>query len=236
MTYKLRHSARAKYLRIIIKPGVIEVVAPLKTTDKQIQSFVTSQQSWIQSTLIRVAEKAEAIPELAPSDYTDGVCIPFQGQKLPLLLKHHASKTTRIQLKADTHFIATLANDIPTEQRSEVIRQALIRWMKKQARQLTNELIEKHAPQLNLYPRSLKIKTLSSRWGSCGPHNDINMNWLLLLAPPQALEYVVIHELCHIKHKNHSPDFWNLIAKHFPDYQQQRNWLKQHGASLMKGL
>jgi len=57
-----------------------------------------------------------------------------------------------------------------------------------------------------------------------------------MLAPPSALEYVVVHELCHIKHKNHSKDFWLLVAEHFPDYQQQRRWLKQHGAGLMQGL
>ena len=85
-------------------------------------------------------------------------------------------------------------------------------------------------------PRSLKIKTQKSRWGSCGPNNDINMNWLLMLAPPEAMEYVVVHELCHIIHKNHSKDFWGLVAEHLPAYQQQRLWLKQQGVSLMKGL
>ena len=108
--------------------------------------------------------------------------------------------------------------------------------MKNQARLQANFLIEKHGGSLALYPRSLKIKTQKSRWGSCGPNNDINLNWLLMLAPPSALEYVIVHELCHIKHKNHSRDFWDLVTQHFPDYREQRRWLKQHGASLMKGL
>jgi predicted metal-dependent hydrolase len=82
----------------------------------------------------------------------------------------------------------------------------------------------------------LRIKTQKSRWGSCGPNNDINLNWLLMLAPAAALEYVVVHELCHIKHKNHSAAFWQLVAEHLPNYQQQRHWLKQHGARVMQGL
>jgi len=108
--------------------------------------------------------------------------------------------------------------------------------MKQQARQQAAWLIEKHTAKHHLIPRGLRIKTLKSRWGSCGPHNDINLNWLLMLAPPVIFEYVVIHELCHIKHKNHSKEFWHLVADHMPDYLQHRQWLKQHGSSLMQGL
>ena len=87
-----------------------------------------------------------------------------------------------------------------------------------------------------LYPRFIKIKTQKSRWGSCGIHNDINLNWLLILAPPQVMEYVVIHELCHIKERNHSQKFWLLVKSHLADYQIQRNWLKKEGRRLMQGL
>jgi predicted metal-dependent hydrolase len=97
-------------------------------------------------------------------------------------------------------------------------------------------MIDKHSPKHQLYPRSLCIKTQKTRWGSCGPNNDINLNWLLMLAPPVVLEYVVVHELCHIQHKNHSKDFWLLVAKHMPDYLTHRRWLKANGASLMRGL
>ena len=108
--------------------------------------------------------------------------------------------------------------------------------MKQQARRMALELIEKHCQTHNLLPRNLRIKTQKSRWGSCGPKNDINLNWLLVLAPPLILEYVVVHELCHIKHKNHSKEFWSLVADHMPNFLQHRHWLKQHGAHLMQGL
>jgi predicted metal-dependent hydrolase len=234
--YSLRRSERAKTTRIVVKADKIEVVAPPKVSERQIKAFVAAQQDWIKAAILRVADHAQAIPSLAPDCYTNGVNIPYQGRQIPLQLKTEQRKTTRVQLHDDFGFIVNLPSGISAAQCSESIRLALVRWMKNQAGLQAALLIEKHASRLQLFPRSLKIKTQKSRWGSCGPHNDLNLNWLLLLAPPEVFEYVVIHELCHIKHKNHSQDFWQLVGKHYPDYQQQRQWLKQHGASLMKGL
>ena len=85
-------------------------------------------------------------------------------------------------------------------------------------------------------PRTLNIKNQKSRWGSCGIHNDIQINALLIIAPPAVLEYVVVHELCHIQICNHSPQFWALVADHLPDYKTPHHWLKQHGNRLMQGF
>ena len=186
--------------------------------------------------MLRVTDRALAIASLAPACYTEGATVPYQGRQIPLQLNRDHRKTIRVQLHNEQSFIINLPNNLSDEQSSETIRLALVRWMKNQAKLQAGLLIEKHAPRFALFPRSLKIKTQKSRWGSCGPHDDLNLNWLLMLAPPEVFEYVVIHELCHIKHKNHAQDFWQLVSRHDPDYQQHRRWLKQHGASIMKGL
>ena len=236
LIYSLRRSQRAKAARIVVKPGRIEVVAPLKVSERRIKEFVESQQDWIRAAVLRVTEKAHAIPSFAPAHYTDGVTIPYQGKQVPLSIKPVNTKTIRIHRQSDLGFTVSLPNSLDHQLSSELIRLALIRWMKNQIRQQAGLLIDQHAGQFALFPRSLKIKAQKSRWGSCGPNNDINLNWLLILAPPEVLEYVVVHELCHIRHKNHSKDFWGLVLKHLPDYVEPRRWLKQHGASLMKGL
>ncbi|MGZ4958754.1 MAG: M48 family metallopeptidase [Methylomonas sp.] len=234
--YSLRRSQRAKTTRIIVKPGRIEVVAPLKASERRIKAFVEEKQDWIRAAAKRIADRMQAVPCLAPAHYSDGATVPFLGRQIPLQIKQTQGKTVRIQFHDDEVFLVYLPTSVEPHQSSELIRLSLIRWMKQQARLHASTLIEKHAQQLGLFPRSLRIKTQKSRWGSCGPYNDINLNWLLMLAPLPALEYVVVHELCHIRHKNHSRDFWGLVSEHLPDYLQQRRWLKQHGASLMKGL
>ncbi|AMK75281.1 MULTISPECIES: M48 family metallopeptidase [Methylomonas] len=237
LLYSLRRSSRAKNTRIVVTAEKIEVVAPLKVSERRIQAFVQAQQSWIEAALKRVAGRVQAAaPRLAPSEYMDGAQIPYRGRRLPLKITAGKTKTVRIELLNDEMFWVKLPAGIADEQHSTLIRQALTRWMKNQAKQHVQQLVDIHAPRFALFPRSIRIKTQKSRWGSCGPKNDINMNWLLLLAPPAALEYVVVHELCHIKHKNHSPVFWQLVAEHLPDFKQHRLWLKQHGASVMQGL
>ena len=140
----------------------------------------------------------------------------------------------KIKITFDKQFIAHIPQTLSAEEQPNALKNALIVWLKKQAKQQVEEIIKQHSPRYGLLPRSLTIKRQKSRWGSCGIHDDIHINWLLMSAPPSVLEYVVVHELCHLKVRNHSSDFWNLVAQHLPDYQQQRQWLKKHGAILMR--
>ena len=235
LSYTIRRSHRAKYTRIVVKPGAIEVVAPIQICDEQIRAFVVLQQGWIRNALRRVEDKAAAAPTITPRCYEDGVAVPYQGRQIPLRVSHIQTGATRIRWLDENQLHISVPADT-TQPSNDIIKQALERWMKNQARRQALLLMEKHQHAHHLHPRSLKIKTQKSRWGSCGPHNDINLNWLLMLAPPAVFEYVVVHELCHIRHKNHSKDFWGLVEAHLPEYQQHRQWLKQHGASLMAGL
>ena len=213
----------------------IEVVAPLRVSTSKIHAFVKSQQQWVINATEKVELKKQNINKLAPEKYLDGVAVPFLGKQIRIRLKSHALKKVKIELNED-YFNIYLPARYEGENNSELIRLTLINWMKKQALEMANSYIALHTHKYNLTPRYIKIKTQKSRWGSCGIHNDINLNWLLIIAPPEVMEYVVVHELCHIKERNHSAKFWQLVDIHLPGYQKQRNWLKQNGMSLMQGL
>lgn len=236
LPYSLRRSERAKKTRIVVTADKIEVVAPPKVPERKIKAFVEAQQDWIRDAVKRVASRTRTVTGMAPAHYGEGAQIPYQGRHLPLAIKPTQAKTLRVQLLAEAQFMVYLPTTLADSDSSEHIKNALERWMKQQAKLHAVNMIAKHADKYALRPRGLRIKTQKSRWGSCGPKNDVNLNWLLMLAPPLVMEYVVVHELCHIKHKNHSKDFWQLVAEHMPDYLQHRRWLKQHGASVMKGL
>lgn len=235
ISYQLRRSERAQKTRIVVSADKIEVVAPLKVSEQRVKAFVNAQQEWIRKALKRVQLRAQSVKSLAPARYAEGTHVPYLGRSLPLSIQATPARRLKVALSADTHFVVHVP-DAAISDSSEPIRQALQHWMKQQARLHAQHYIEQHGPKYGLLPRSLRIKTQKSRWGSCGPNNDINLNWLLMLAPPVIMEYVVVHELCHIRHKNHSQDFWQLVAEHMPDYLQHRKWLKQHGANLMRGL
>lgn len=233
--YNIRRSQRAKKTRIIVTAEKIEVVAPLRVSTSKIHAFVESQQDWIVAATDKVEAKRKKINRLSPELYADGVAVPFRGKQTRIRLKSHALKKVKIELN-EHYFNIYLPARYEGGSNSELIRLALIDWMKKQALKRVNSYIMLHTHKYNLTPRYIKIKNQKSRWGSCGIHNDINLNWLLILAPPEVMEYVVVHELCHIKERNHSAKFWQLVAAHLPDYQQQRDWLRRNGMSLMQGL
>ncbi len=80
--------------------------------------------------------------------------------------------------------------------------------------------------------RKIRIKDQKTRWGSCSSLNNLNFSWRLIMAPPEVLDYVVVHELCHLTHMNHSKDFWGMVARIMPGYQESKRWLKENGMLL----
>jgi predicted metal-dependent hydrolase len=217
-----------------VTPGKVEVVAPTKVAEHKIHHFVQSKQQWIIQALTKIEAKSQQHTKLAPTFYGHGAEIPYQGASYKLAVR--PTKLKRIKIEFCREFIAHVPNALIDKDHGAELREALIRWMKKESKCQVEQLVNRHAETKQLFPLTIKIKTQKSRWGSCGIHNDININWLLIIAPPEVLEYVVVHELCHIKIRNHSAHFWALVAEHLPDYQNRRRWLKKHGGSLMMGL
>jgi len=213
----------------------IEVVAPLRVSERKIHAFVKAQQDWIETATDKVAKNKQTIKKLSPTQYKEGVSIPYQGEQKKIQLQSRALRKVNIVFDQEV-FTIDIPDIVDEADKHDLIRLALIDWMKKQALKQMQAMVDIYAEKYNLYPRMIRVKTQKSRWGSCGIHNDINLNWLLILTPPNVMEYVVIHEICHIKERNHSADFWMLVEKHCPDYREYRLWLKQNGQHVMQGL
>lgn len=232
-SYQIRRSPRATRVRIVVTLNKIEVVAPLAVTEQHLHKFVSDKQQWILASQSKLLSKAPT-QTAAPIRYRANSLIPYQGQPYPLVLTKTQQKQVKIQF--DNGFIVQHPDSLDDEQSHNAIKNALIAWLKQQAKAQVHYYVSRHMATYQLKPRSIIIRKQKSRWGSCGIHNDININWLLIMAPPEVLEYVVVHELCHIKERNHSPAFWRLVGQHLPNYEQQRAWLKQHGLALMHSI
>jgi hypothetical protein len=232
-TYSIRRSQRATKTRIVVSTGhKVEVVAPPQVPEQKLHQFVSEKQHWIVSAMHKLA--CRQLPSPTPTIYHDGSSIKYLGVNYPLTIVPTTLKRAKISFV--NGFIASIPESLAPTEHNDAIKTSLTCWMKHQARVKVEQLVTQHAKTRNLIPHSINIKTQKSRWGSCGIHNDININWLLVLAPPEVLEYVVVHELCHIRVRNHSPRFWQLVSEHLPDYQEPQLWLKQNGSQLMRGL
>jgi predicted metal-dependent hydrolase len=234
-SYTLRYSQRATRVRIIVSANQVEVVVPAKVSTHKIHQFMDEKQQWILAALAKMVAKnqVDAVSLLSVLSH-DGAEVTYLGAKHRLIIKLTPLKELTIAFSCE--FVAYVPEALLIKEHHEAIKTALIVWMKQQAKHHVERLVKDHTDKKQLVPRTINIRTQKSRWGSCGIHNDIQINWLLVMAPIEVLEYVVVHELCHIQEKNHSRHFWALVALHLPDYQSQRRWLKQHGSQLMHSL
>lgn len=111
-----------------------------------------------------------------------------------------------------------------------------IEQLREQARKLVTERVRYYAPIIGVTYGQIAIRTQHTRWGSCSSKGNLNFNCLLALVPPEVLDYVVVHELCHRKELNHSIRFWSGVERVLPDYKNQRRWLKDNGTILIRRI
>jgi len=116
----------------------------------------------------------------------------------------------------------------------QIVKTALLHWYRGQAEKILKDRVEYYGHFITEPVGVVRIKEQKSRWGSCSTKGNLNLNWRLLLAPQEVLDYVVVHELAHLKIMNHSSDFWKYVAEILPDYKRWDRWLKQNGAYLMQ--
>ncbi len=223
--YVLRISARARMVRLVIRPETgLEVVAPRGTPQSRIEQVLAEKARWIAATLDRMARETAAYPR---AQLIDGAILPFAGREISLALRAGApSGRYRATLDGDTLTLYV------AETRHETIRRALEAWYRLQAGAIFVEHLAACNAGYGFAYGRVAIKEQKSRWGSCSRKGNLNFNWRLLLAPLPVLDYVVVHELCHLRELNHSPRFWSLVAQRCPDYASQRRWLREHGRGL----
>ena len=111
-------------------------------------------------------------------------------------------------------------------------RKAAEEWMRAESRDEFEEEVARQAIRMRAHPKAISIRDQRTRWGSCSSLGNLSFNWRLVMAPPTILQYVVIHELAHLFEPNHSKDFWAIVAKYYPDYNQARAWLRKNSTSL----
>ncbi len=223
----IRQSLKARRLRIVVRPDAVELVIPKGGSEREALRFLEQHKPWVLSKLEEVRKRMGATPEKPALIAPDGT-IPFQGLAIRAAEVKASGKRFRVRFDENQGFEFHLPEGLlPSDELLKAGLFAAVRpWMDAAVRRHIEALVGLEA----LDPRMIRIKRMRSRWGSCGPRGDINLNWILAFMPPEILEYVVFHELCHLRHRNHSEAFWQLVATRIPDWRRRRDWLKREGA------
>jgi predicted metal-dependent hydrolase len=229
--YRIRISKRARRLRLVVTAEGIEVVVPPGVAAGVVDNFIVSRHDWLLATYRDIVTRVERFG--GPAQWTSGARIPFRGEQQLLSIQATRDATIRVIHHAGEGFEVQLPDSVAPERREQVVKVTMVNWLKGYARRDVETYADHYSRAMQRYPRRIRIKEQKNLWGSCGKNDEININWRLILAPQTVLEYVVVHELCHLFHRNHSGAFWQLVGQHLPDYQSRRNWLKSNGAALM---
>jgi predicted metal-dependent hydrolase len=225
ITYRHRVSRRARRLRFEVRPGNgLEVTTPPGVSVARIEAVMREKTDWITKMLVRYAQPPLSV---VATPLQSGALLPFAGGQLRLVLdagRPCRRKTAVMEGGTLRLFLDSMS--------PEVVRAAIERWYRRQAHHVFAERATYWNAQFGYNYGRIAIRDQKSRWGSCSRQGNLNFNWRLLLAPLVVLDYIVIHELAHLKEGNHSPRFWALVAEQCPDYRDQRAWLRHHGPEL----
>ncbi|BDU51619.1 M48 family metallopeptidase [Haliovirga abyssi] len=219
---------KKKNLSISIKrDGKIIVSAPLNAKYEDIEKIILSKGKWILKKLEIINDNIHLQKE---KKYVNGELFLYLGKNYKLeILKCEDLKNTKIELLEDKLKIK-INNKLESDK--EYIKKELYKWYMQKAMEKLEERMKIHSSKNNLYYRSITIKNSKTYWGSCSTNGDINFNWKIIMTPLEIIDYVVIHELSHLIHHNHSKKFWDLVSKSIPDYKIKRKWLRINGINL----
>jgi len=211
-----------------VRPGGVEVVAPLRMRETEIAAFVEHNRVWIRTktgALRRLLAEHPGSPRLI-----DGARIPCRGRTVTLRVV--ASPDGRARVREGDGIEVGVPAALMPDQHEGVVERLVRQWLKAQARVDAEGHVARHGPPHGLTPSSIRIKEQKRLWGSCTARGAINLNWRLILAPPAVFEYVVVHELCHLRVPNHQSIFWRLVGEVLPEFEAQRRWLRVNGRLL----
>ena len=218
----VRSARRKKTVTITIDPAEgVRVAAPLRTPNSEIEAIVRKRADWI---LRKLAEEPPDEPE--PRQFATGEKLYYLGRELTLVVQLTTGDEPSVSLEADCLRVECPAW-VPEERRTYAIRQLLVSWYKQQAAELLRESVERWQPSVGTSPARISIGDQKTRWGSCSSKGSLRFNLRLAMAPQALIDYVAVHELCHLLESNHSAAFWEQVARVMPDYEARRRKLRE---------
>ena len=204
--------SRRKTIALVIDSDAELIVrAPFYASTSDIMRFVEAKQDWIVRKTQEMKQKKEERPKLA---LQEGETIPYLGRECMIF----RGLTRKICFDGKAFLL-------PQSQDAD---KKLIQWYKKRAAVILQERVATIAESMQVSPAGVKVTSAKTRWGSCSGTDHLNFSWRLIMCPPEVVDYVVVHELCHILHKNHSKSFWESVGRVDALYQEHENWLKEN--------
>lgn len=220
---KVGYSKRKTIQIMILPPESIIVKAPYGYSHGELKGFVEGKRNWIKKKLDFFEH--HNIKEIDRS-YISGEKFLLFGQEYTLSVIEDSNHNPKVAIEKDKLKVTVPSSD------TELIKKVLEGFYRVKVKETISKLSIKYESLIGLKPNMIRIKKQKKRWGSCSSKGNLNFNLKLAMAPIEVIDYVVLHEFCHLRHMNHSRDFWNLVESYMPDYKSRKEWLKINGHRL----
>ena len=198
------------------------IAAPHFTPISEINRFVQEKQKWIHQAIKK--NKEELIKNKA-KEYISGERFYYLGESFPLETFFEKNEKEGLVFWDNSFYLN--APDVEAKK-----REYFIKWYKSKAREYFAERVNFYSQELNLRVKSVRVTSAEKRWGSCSGENNLSFSFRLIMAPPHVIDYVIVHELMHIKEKSHSSRFWQLMESAMPQYKLRRRWFKDNNSKF----
>lgn len=218
--YNLKRSSR-RTIGFVIDDRGLSITAPRWVTLGEIEHAISEKQKWIFAKLAEWRTSA-ARRVLPPMEWQDGASLPFLGKSITLKLE---SPIGALMFDADA---CMLHLGLPPSATEQQIKDRVQGWLQTQARRLFGERLDVYAERLGVRHSAYALSSAATRWGSCTADGKIRLSWRLVHFPMSLIDYVVAHELAHLKEMNHSPRFWDTVESIFPEFREAREQLRSH--------
>ncbi|SES96306.1 M48 family metallopeptidase [Thalassotalea agarivorans] len=221
--FQVIRSARRQTLAIQVKQGEVIVRAPVYISDDYINQLVERKHKWIQSKLVCQQQKLDD-----RFSYQQDDSLYWLGQKHRFSVELGSKNTVQVSDKGIIVVLKPIANESQTNQTVR-IKRVLLKWLTTNAKRVLVQRVAELSALTGLAYNDVNVRQYKARWGSCNSQKRISLNVFLMMAPPWVVDYVIIHELCHTRHMNHSKAYWQLVQHHFPLYRSAKAWLNHRG-------
>ncbi|PME29263.1 hypothetical protein BCV39_08670 [Vibrio sp. 10N.286.55.E10] len=219
----VERTSRRKTASIKVEEGEVIIVVPKLLERDKIDKLLASKHQWI---VEKIAQYQTASPATM-REYVSGESLPYLGRNYRLkVLKGDLAPTKLLNGRI------TVTVPEPSTQ-THYIRRALTNWYKRHADKKIREKVRRYESLVGVETGVVRTKEFKSRWGSCTPYGDLEFNWVIVMAPNRVVDYVVVHELCHLIHHDHSPQFWKEVERVMPDYKEHKEWLRGNAQNLI---
>lgn len=208
---------RRRSIGFVVGPDGLEVRAPKWVTLKEVELGLQERGEWVLRKWAEVQERQKNIRQI---EWADGACLDYLGTSIRLRLSPEVGRS-------ELHEGIELRLALPLNAEASQIRDAVQAWLMRKGRALFEARLNFFAPQMGVQWRKLSLSNAGSRWGSARIDGAIRLNWRLIHLKPDAIDYVVVHELAHLREMNHSPAFWKVVAEILPDHVERRKALQK---------